>query len=211
MPERNHSTAPQTHTRRTVLIGLAVGATAAGSALFPSSAEAAVLPDPNATPNLPPTSVLPPTRVVAPGTSALVRTTQTLAQARARALASVGLRRARSSWAAVAPTGPWNAAHAAWVVDPRTRGPVDAQSIYAQAKAAGELHSAARVGALAVYETVPGQVSHVGFVDSITSYGAMIIAGDVGAPLPSDQTFVRRFVQPPGSGGPIYLYPAYAG
>lgn len=137
-------------------------------------------------------------------------TTASMTDARSRASASVGLPRAGSSWERIASTGPWNLAFVTWLLYPDgNAAPTTLNALRDKAAADGRLGSTPRAGAVVLHESsVAGDIAWCGYVESVTNLAIITVAGDVPSPIPSDQTFVRRFSRPLSS-KLTYFYPDY--
>jgi hypothetical protein len=200
-------------TRRGMLTALASGALVLGAAEAASAATPTPLPSPparKANPNGTKPPVVGGTTKPTQKPMGVSKTTANVDDARARATVSVGLPRAGSGWERIASTGPWNLAFVSWLLYPDgSAAPTTLNALRDYAKANGRLGTTPRAGAVVLHESAaPGDIAWCGYVESVTGLAIITIAGDVPSPIPSDQTFVRRFSRPLSS-KLSYFYPDY--
>jgi hypothetical protein len=208
MPDKTTPSRAGTVTRRGVLTLIASGALVAGAADAASAASPTPLPSPPARTANP--GGRKPTLVQGPVPMGMGVTSASVSDARSRASSSVGSPRAGSPWASLAPVGSWNVAFISWLLYPDgNASPTTLNALRDQAAADGRLGTTPRAGAVVLQESsAAGDISWCGYVESLTGLAIMTVAGDVPSPIPSDQTFVRRFSWPLSS-KLTYFYPDY--
>ena len=138
--------------------------------------------------------------------------THSIAEVRADARASTGMRFAGSPWqgSPADDVATWSATFALWLLRGNvTATAADPQSLHDRFADAGLVGTEPREGALIFYTAgTPTSVYHVGFVDAVGAAGTHTVEGDVPGDLPPDRTFVRIYGQP-WDADVLFGYPAY--